>query len=165
MTTTEYGYTGANTTAVDYTGYSEPISLSSVTVTGIGVRWKTVGAKLKIGITDGTSWFIQGEVTSTVDGWNDVSFSPTALDPGTYYIAYVSDSSPSGLVYSDSGSNWFYNNNTLYKFTNYANAFDVASQGTPIIKDEGSQIQNVRITTATPSSGSLLPPPIAWVNV
>lgn len=160
MATTEIGYTGSSTNNTDYTGYSSAIVFGSpTTVSVLGVRWKDTGDKLKIGLTDGTSWFAQGEITSTYDGWNDVTLSsPVTVSAGTYYIAFVSDSL--SAVYSDSGSGWSYNNNTNYKSSNYSNAFNVSSQGTPIIKASASQYQNVRYTTTGGSgSGARLPPP------
>ena len=159
MSTVTLGYAGTNTNTVDYTGYSEAIVLSSTTgIVSIGVRWKTAGVSLKIGITDGSAWFAQGTVSSSVDGWNDVSVS-VSLPAGTYYIAFVPDALSD--LYSDftGAGNWSYNNNTNYKTTNFSAAFNVSSQGTPIILGAASQYQNVRYTTGSVGGGTRLPPP------
>ena len=167
MAFTEIGYTGTSTNNTDYTGYSAPITFASDQVlNAYGVRWSDTGDKLKIGITDGTSWFSQGEISSTVNGWNDITLpSPITLSAGTYYVAFVPDSL--SAVYSAAGSGWSYNNNTNYKSTNYSAAFNVTSQGTPIIKAAASQYQNVRYDVGDAPSDSTvtIPPPVAMVNI
>ena len=50
------GYDGTSTTGIGYTLYSPFTIADSTTITKLGWRVKSTGDKMKIAITDGTSW-------------------------------------------------------------------------------------------------------------
>jgi hypothetical protein len=175
MTQTLFGYTGSNTANRDRTLYwkftTADLTHTTVSCTGCGVRFADTGHKIKLGITDGTTWLAQGENTSTIDGLNTVTFPGITLNPSTdYYIGCISDGY--FAYYRDSNANTdVYQNDTdpEYRDEDYDDAFDVAVQGAPIIA--GSDSPNyygfsITYTATTPStSGLLLPPPIAVMRI
>ena len=107
------------------------------------------------------------EVTSTVDGWNDVTFASgaTVVSGQDYYVAFMPNLASTMIYMGNHTPQFYYNNNSNYQSPGgYSSAFDVGTQGTPIIKaQQGVDAQAARyeISAAPPpaSSGTRLPPP------
>jgi len=174
MAWTEFGYTGTSNSNLANTNYGKFTAASSGTVTKAGWKVKTVGDKCKIAITDGSSWLSSTEeVTSTVDGWNDVTFSSpaTVVSGQDYYVAFMPNLASTMIYMGNHTPQFYYNNNSNYQSPGgYSSAFDVGTQGTPIIKaQQGVDAQAARyeITAGPAPSGSTvtIPPPIAMVAI
>ena len=135
-TTVEFGYTGTTTGTHGYTQYGQFTAPVTTSIIRAGVRTYTGGVPIKIGITDNSTWLAWGENTSsTSQDWSDVTFdTPASVTEGaTYYVGFVADST-SFAIYSDSGYDDNYGNNTTnYRPAQYSLAFDPSSQGTPIV--------------------------------
>lgn len=180
MTQTLLGYQGSSTTSPlgrDRTLYwkftTADLTHSTVSCTGCGVRFAVSGHKIKIGITDGTTWLAQGENTNTVDGLNTVTFSPITLSPSTtYYIGCLGDEGTLLYYYRESLANTecWQNDNSGYRDDDYDDAFDVAAQGAPIVLASDSPNYygfSITYTGDDPppsSSGVTIPPPVAMVK-
>ena len=154
--TVEFGTsTGGSADNQDYTVQGKFTLDSASNISSIGVRTASTGQSIKIclatgsvGSSDGVI-LAQAENTNSNDGFTDVTIDYNA-SAGDYWICGVmtADSIPYSQFYtaSTSDTRFAYNNNTNYKTSNYALAFDISNQGQPLIKDNASKANGFRYT-------------------
>ena len=154
--TVEFGTaTSGAATNQDYTVIGKFTLENASNISSIGIRTASASQDIKIclatGSVGGSDGVIkaQGENTNTIDGWSDVTIDFNA-SAGDYWICGVMTNT--GITYpqfytaSTSDVRFAYNNDTNYKTSNYALAFNTTNQGQPLIKANGSSANGFRYT-------------------